>query len=156
MIGLKFNIEDKNWKKNFPYYKKYIIKSVNETAKIINFNCKQKAEISFLLTSNINIQKLNFTYRNKNTPTNVLSFPMMHETKKIYTIGDIAISNEKVFQEAKSFKKDKYLYLSKITIHGVLHLFGYDHQTKKDFESMLNLENKILEKFQNENVQKIY
>ena len=156
MIGLKFNIEDKNWKKNFPHYKKYIIKSVNETAKIINFNCKQKAEISFLLTSNINIQKLNFTYRNKNTPTNVLSFPMMHETKKIYIIGDIAISNEKVFQEAKSFKKDKYLYLSKITIHGVLHLFGYDHQTKKDLKSMLNLENKILEKFQNENVQKIY
>ena len=63
-------------------------------------------------------------------------------------IGDIAISSEKILKESKNLKTNKYSYLSKITIHGVLHLLGFDHQTEKEFQIMDQYEKKILKKLQ--------
>ena len=146
MVSLSYNIDDKKWQESFPLFKKYISKSVIETIKTVKVNLSENSEISFLLTSDKKIQKLNSKYRNKNLSTNVLSFPMMKKINGVMLIGDIAISNEKILKESKNFKTNKYSYLSKITIHGVLHLLGFDHQTEKEFQKMDKYEKKIFKK----------
>ncbi len=148
MVSLSYNVDDKKWQKSFPLFKKYISKSVIETIKTVKVNLSENSEISFLLTSDKKIQKLNYKYRNKNLSTNVLSFPMMKKINGVMLIGDIAISNEKILKESKNFKTNKYSYLSKITVHGVLHLLGFDHQTDKEFQIMNRYEKNILKKIQ--------
>ena len=148
MVSLSYNVDDKKWQKSFPLFKKYISKSVIETIKTVKVNLSENSEISFLLTSDKKIQKLNYKYRNKNLSTNVLSFPMMKKINGVMLIGDIAISNEKILKESKNFKTNKYSYLSKITVHGVLHLLGFDHQTDKEFKIMNGYEKNILKKLQ--------
>ena len=148
MLSLSYNVDDKKWQKSFPLFKKHISKSVIETIKTVKINLSENSEINFLLTSDKKIQKLNSKYRNKNLPTNVLSFPMMKKINGVMLIGDIAISNEKILKESKNLKTNKYSYLSKITIHGVLHLLGFDHQTEKEFQIMDQYEKKILKKLQ--------
>tara|TARA_Y100000816_G_C25987879_1_gene515992 strand:+ start:259 stop:708 length:450 start_codon:yes stop_codon:yes gene_type:complete len=149
MISLKFNIEDNSWNKTLPMFKKYISRSVAETIKVASSELEKDSEISFLLTSDENIKELNFKYKNKNSSTNVLSFPMMKKIEGRIFIGDIAISSKKILEEANKFKKDKYSYLSKITIHGVLHLLGYDHQTDKEYKKMNKLEENIMKRLIN-------
>lgn len=148
MVSLSYNVDDKKWQESFPLFKKYISKSVIETIKTVKVNLSENSEISFLLTSDKKIQKLNSKYRNKNLSTNVLSFPMMKKINGVMLIGDIAISNEKILKESKNFKTNKYSYLSKITVHGVLHLLGFDHQTDKEFQIMNRYEKNILKKIQ--------
>ena len=148
MVSLSYNVDDKKWQKSFPLFKKYISKSVIETIKTVKVNLSENSEISFLLTSDKKIQKLNYKYRNKNLSTNVLSFPMMKKINGVMLIGDIAISNEKILKESKNFKTNKYSYLSKITVHGVLHLLGFDHQTDNEFQIMNRYEKNILKKLQ--------
>tara|TARA_Y100000816_G_C25959629_1_gene500753 strand:- start:444 stop:890 length:447 start_codon:yes stop_codon:yes gene_type:complete len=148
MVSLSYNVDDKKWQESFPLFKKYISKSVIETIKTVKVNLSENSEISFLLTSDKKIQKLNSKYRNKNLSTNVLSFPMMKKINGVMLIGDIAISNEKILKESKNFKTNKYSYLSKITVHGVLHLLGFDHQTDKEFQIMNRYEKNILKKLQ--------
>ena len=146
MVSLSYNVDDKKWQESFPLFKKYISKSVIETIKTVKINLSENSEINFLLTSDKKIQKLNYKYRNKNLSTNVLSFPMMKKINGVMLIGDIAISNEKILKESKNFKTNKYSYLSKITVHGVLHLLGFDHQTEKEFQKMDKYEKKIFKK----------
>ena len=148
MVSLSYNVDDKKWQESFPLFKKCISKSVIETIKTVRVNLSENSEITFLLTSDKKIQKLNYKYRNKNLPTNVLSFPMMKKINGVMLIGDIAISNEKILKESKNFKTNKYSYLSKITVHGVLHLLGFDHQTDKEFQIMNRYEKNILKKLQ--------
>ena len=95
-----------------------------------------------MLSNNKKIKKLNKNFRNKNKPTDILSFPFFKKTiikKKTY-IGDIIISynfidNPKT-QDLKDFKKK----LIKTFIHGFLHLLNYDHKKKKDYEKMIKEE----------------
>ena len=63
-----------------------------------------------------------------------------------YIVGDIAISLQKILDESKNLKIQKYEYLSKITIHGVLHLLGFDHKSDKQYEEMNKIEQKVYQK----------
>ena len=101
--------------------------------------------VSIFLTSNKEIKKLNNQYRNKNKPTNVLSFPMQSSSDGIHLLGDIVLSNQTLLDESIKQKIKKYDYLCKMTIHGMLHLLGYDHNTKKQFKRMNKFENIIFE-----------
>ena len=60
-----------------------------------------------------------------------------------YLLGDIALSNQTLLKEAIEQKITKYDYLCKMTIHGMLHLLGYDHKTEKQFKQMSKFENLI-------------
>lgn len=98
------------------------------------------------------IQKLNSTFRSKNTPTNVLSFPYdkppglpEHELQGF--IGDIIICPEVIEREAINYGKSPEDHWAHITIHGVLHLLGYDHINDYDAEIMENIEINILKQF---------
>jgi len=106
---------------------------------------KKKVSLTILLSNNKNIKKLNKKFRNKNKPTDILSFPSEKKLniKKSSYIGDIVISyefmNKPKVLSILEFKNK----VTKIFIHGFLHLLGYDHIKLKDFKKMLIEEEKI-------------
>ena len=145
MVEISYNIKSLEWNKNLPSYKKCISNSVNQIFKIIKFSSNNEISISFLLTSNSEIKLLNQKYRKKNKPTNVLSFPMNEKIENKNYLGDVVISCEKIIDESYEQNIKKYKYLSKMTIHGVLHLLGYKHDTDRQFNKMNSIEKNILE-----------
>ena len=144
MTLIKYNVDTKEWNKKFPKFKMYISRTVDETLKVIK-NSSLDITVSFFLTSNQHIKKLNHIYRNKNEPTNVLSFPMKIYYEGNYQLGDIVIASQALLKESAEKKITKYDYLCKITIHGMLHLLGYDHETELEYNQMNKFENKIFD-----------
>ena len=107
-------------------------------------------EILDLLTS----QKLNNDYRHINKPTNILSFPLeLPEFVKEDLIGDLAICADVVIKEAKEQNKSVDNHWAHLTIHGCLHLLGYDHIDTDDAEIMESIEIMLLK---NINIQNPY
>ena len=106
---------------------------------------KKKVSLTILLSNNKNIKKLNKKFRNKNKSTDILSFPSEKKIniKKTPYIGDIIVSyefiNKPKILSTLEFKRK----VTKIFIHGFLHLLGYDHIKLKDFKDMLIEEDKI-------------
>jgi probable rRNA maturation factor len=93
------------------------------------------AEISVSFVDNNQIQKLNQQFRNKNIPTDVLSFPQA-EDKKFpknerggYVLGDIVISIEKAYEQANSFGHTLNREIAFLSVHSMFHILGYDHET---------------------------
>ena len=151
MTIINYNVKHAEWKKSFPLFEKYISQTVNQTIKTIFHTKSSKFSISFLLTSNQHIKELNNKYRKKNSPTNVLSFPMMVNHEGFDLLGDIVLSSETLLKESSEKKITKYDYLCKMTIHGMLHLLGYDHETEKEYNLMSKLENQIFKSYKNSN-----
>ena len=143
MIQINYNVDEVGWRTNFPDFKKYISKTVNETIEIMGIKVPQNISVSFFLTSDQKIKDLNMKYRKKNKATNVLSFPMQSNYEKDFCLGDIALANQILLKESIELKVTKYDYLCKMTIHGMLHLLGYNHETEKQFNRMNKYENLI-------------
>jgi probable rRNA maturation factor len=93
------------------------------------------------------MRKLNKTYRGKDKPTNVLSFPSGEtaDSKRArQSLGDVAIALGTVKREAKAQGKSISDHLTHLMVHAVLHLLGYDHEADPDAEEMEALERKAL------------
>jgi probable rRNA maturation factor len=110
-------------------------------------------ELSLVLTNDAQVQQLNRDYRQKDAPTNVLSFaardgglvlPDSMPDDQPEPIGDILIAYETTAREAVQAAKTLNDHLCHLIIHGVLHLLGYDHQELSDAEEMEALEVEIL------------
>jgi probable rRNA maturation factor len=110
---------------------------------------KGKSELLIRIVGKVEIQNLNKTYRDKDQPTNVLSFPsdLPIEIDEMI-LGDIVICTSIVANEAKLQNKTFEHHLIHMAIHGTLHLLGYDHVKPMDAQKMESLEIKILEKMQ--------
>ena len=148
MVNLDFSVLDEKWNETLPKFKKVIKKASNHVFdELIQFKNKEY-EISFLMVNNSYIKELNANYRSKDSATNVLSFPMMDDNslKHENILGDVVISIDKILSESVDQKIEKYEYLSKISIHGILHLLGYDHISDNDYLVMDQLEKKIIKK----------
>ena len=148
MVNLDFSVLDNKWNETLPNFKKVIKKASNHLFdELIQFKNKDY-EISFLMVNNDYIKELNANYRSKDSATNVLSFPMMdgNSLQHENILGDIVISIDKILSESLDQKIDIYKYLSKISIHGILHLLGYDHVLDNDYVVMNQLEEKIIKK----------
>ena len=148
MVNLDFSVLDNKWNETLPNFKKVIKKATNHLFdELIQFKNKDY-EISFLMVNNDYIKELNANYRSKDSATNVLSFPMMdgNSLQHENILGDIVISIDKILSESLDQKIDTYKYLSKISIHGILHLLGYDHVLDNDYMVMNQLEEKIINK----------
>ena len=106
---------------------------------------KKKISLTILLSNNKNIKKLNKKFRNKNKATDVLSFPSEKKfnIKKSSYIGDIIISYEFMNKPKALSTQEFQNKVTKIFIHGFLHLLGYDHIKLKFFKKMLIEEEKI-------------
>ena len=86
-------------------------------------------------------QTLNHEYRGKDYATNVLSFP--YETEPV-VMGDLVICPSVVAQEASEQKKPLDAHYAHLTVHGMLHLQGWDHENDNDAQAMENEEKDIL------------
>lgn len=110
---------------------------------------KSAVEVSVALTSDSAVRKLNASYRGKDMPTNVLSFPAGIEAKDlprgtVLPLGDVAVAYGACEREAKTEGKSLKSHLSHLMVHGVLHLLGYDHEDDADARTMERLEKRIL------------
>ncbi len=106
---------------------------------------RQDAEISVRLVDEAEMATLNNTYRNKTGPTNVLSFPaQLPEGVPLDMLGDIVICAPVVREEAAAQHKTLAAHWAHMTVHGTLHLLGYDHIIDQEAAVMENLETEIL------------
>lgn len=105
------------------------------------------SELSLVFTDDAAIKELNNDWRDKDKPTNVLSFPafpIKPGQAPGPMLGDIVIARETVVREAEDEEKSFDHHLTHLIVHGVLHLLGYDHETDDEAEAMEQLERKIL------------
>ena len=144
MIKANVILDYSKWKNKIKDPENYLEKKLKKLSKKPYFK-KKKQEFSILLTNNKKMKKLNFKFRKKNKPTDVLSF---QSNDNIY-IGDIAISYEIVNKRSKL--SNFFIEFDKMWIHGYFHLIGYDHKKFKDFKKMAKKENLILNYFHNSN-----
>jgi probable rRNA maturation factor len=119
------------------------------------------AELAILLTDDAALRRLNRDYRGQDKPTNVLAFPATdaatqsraprHREPRAMTptiaLGDVAIAYETMAYEARDQGKTGPAHLAHLVIHGVLHLLGYDHQSKAQAIEMEILETDLLARF---------
>ena len=106
---------------------------------------KSAASISLLLGDDAAIQRLNASFRGKDTPTNVLSFPApVMPGDPAPSLGDIALAYETCVREAEAEGKTLSDHLTHLVIHGTLHLLGYDHETDVEADAMEALETRLL------------
>lgn len=93
------------------------------------------------------IQKINKEYRGKDYVTDVISFAL-EDAEKINTpvriLGDIYICYEKIISQSKEYNHSFKREFSFLTIHGLLHLLGYDHITEEESKEMFDLQEQIL------------
>lgn len=148
------------------------LKGVNKTLikkvakNVLNeFECfkeLKKFELSILLTGNDRMQLLNGEFRNKQKPTNVLSFPDIElnpqallefkpDLNYMY-LGDIAFGYETIMSEAVAAAKSFQDHFIHLLVHSILHLIGFDHQNAEDANIMEGLEVKILKTFDITNI----
>lgn len=114
---------------------KKLIKKCCE-AVLIEENIVENIEISVTLTDNERIHALNKEYRNKDSTTDVLSFPMneINPDTGYTVIGDIVINAEKAEEQAKEYGHSTEREIAFLTVHSMLHLLGYDHEENPDGE----------------------
>lgn len=166
MINIDVEIKSKKWA-NSEKEKSKIEKFIQETCKKLIELTELKIllkkdfvlEVSVSLVSNIQIKKINFEFRKKNKPTNVLSFPALDEklirkiglkklvgSAKYLFLGDVVIAYEILKKESDEQNKNFNNHLTHLILHSILHLIGYDHEDKKMAKIMEDLEIKILKK----------
>jgi probable rRNA maturation factor len=107
----------------------------------------QGAEACVVLADDALVRTLNRTYRGKDAPTNVLSFPFDSapaETAGPRHLGDIVLAVETVRAEADAQGIPPGHHLQHLVVHGLLHLLGFDHEAEADAEAMEGLEAEIL------------
>jgi len=117
----------------------------SKAIRILKLLKENQSELSLALVGNREIRKLNSQYRNKNEPTDVLSFPLegdLPKGKKL--LGDVVISVEQAEKQAREGMKTLEKELEILLIHGILHLLGYDHEVSpKEAHRMHRMEKRI-------------
>ncbi|MEK6444307.1 rRNA maturation RNase YbeY [Priestia aryabhattai] len=119
-------------------------------------NLQEDAEVSVTFVDNDRIQEINHQYRHKNQPTDVISFAleeMGEDEMQIIgdemprVLGDIVISIPKAHEQAEEYNHSFMRELGFLTVHGFLHLLGYDHETSEDEKEMFTRQKDILEQY---------
>jgi len=154
MIKINVVTNNFNWYRFIKIPDNYIERKIKKL-NFKNKNYKKKTIFCTLLLSNTKaIKKLNSKFRKKNKSTDVLSFPFYNKKnlkkkikneKEIY-LGDIIINLNKI-RSKKNIKNFK-LEFDKLWIHGLVHLFGYDHKKEKDYRKMSVVEKNYLKYIQ--------
>ncbi len=150
MIKINVIVKDKTWFKFIKNPETYLKKKI----KIIqrdNFFRKKKYNFSVLLSGTKEIKYLNKKFKKKNKTTDILSFPsqnkkdlkiLLKSNLEIY-LGDIIINLKKINTSSKKLFKKRFDIL---WIHGLIHLFGYDHKIDSNYKKMSAIEKKLLNK----------
>lgn len=111
---------------------------------------KIDASFSVIIVDNAKIHEINKQYRGIDRPTDVISFALEEDENyevKERLLGDIYISIDKVYEQAKEYNHSVKRELFFLVTHGFLHLLGYDHMEKDEEEEMFSLQEKILDSY---------
>jgi probable rRNA maturation factor len=128
-----------------PETKKLIRSAISRTLKSEEF--EGPAEVSVVITDNERIHELNKEYRDVDRPTDVLSFPVISDDDSVgdkdfvtgrIIIGDIVISAEKAYEQAKEYGHSVDREIAFLSVHSTLHLLGYDHERSKEEDDYMN------------------
>jgi probable rRNA maturation factor len=106
----------------------------------------EDVEVSVMLADDPQIRELNRTWRAKDKPTNVLSFPAPEQpgAEGPRHLGDLALAYETLVREAEEESKALADHFAHLIVHGILHLLGHDHEDEAEAETMEALEVKAL------------
>lgn len=119
-------------------------------------NIESDAELSVTFVDNDQIQEINRTYRGKDKPTDVISFALEETSADEVNIidgpdyrmlGDVIISIPKTKEQAEEYGHSFQRELGFLSVHGFLHLLGYDHMTDEDEKEMFARQSEILDEF---------
>ena len=134
---------------------------MEEIEKLLNFaaqkeNVEENSEVSVTFVSNERIHEINREYRDKDAPTDVISFAMEEigegEIELIgvelpRVLGDIIISIPRAEEQAEEYGHSFIRELGFLSVHGFLHLLGYDHMEKEEEEKMFSRQKEILDAY---------
>ena len=150
MIKINTISNDDNWKRYLKNPNTFIQNKINKFNKRFKKYKKNILFCTLVLTGSNEIRKLNKNFRKKNKTTDVLSFPFYTKkefkkkikvNKEIY-LGDIIVNFNKI--KNKENKNHFITEFNKLWIHGLTHLFGYDHKKNLDFLKMTKMEKKFI------------
>lgn len=128
-------------------------KELDELKDMLSDFCKRKdlgnVIFNIIIIDNPTIHKINKEYRDKDAPTDVISFALeddktVIEPDGVRILGDIYISIDKVHEQALEYGHSFKRELSFLAVHGLLHLLGYDHMEKSDEEVMFKKQEEVL------------
>lgn len=103
-------------------------------------------EMTIRIVDEAESHHLNLTYRGKDKPTNVLSFPFESPAEiALPLLGDLVICRQIVEQEAEQQNKPLLAHWAHMVVHGSLHLLGYDHIEEQEAQEMESLETEIMQ-----------
>ena len=136
-----YSIVDNNLYQNYDYLNEVI----NQTLEVMD---AKESIFTIIFVTKEEIHELNKQYRGVDRVTDVISFALedAHDVSlsDIRVLGDIYICIDRMKEQALEYNHSETRELSFLTVHGLLHLLGYDHQTKEEEEVMFNLQRKIL------------
>ena len=132
------------------------IKELDEIKKLLEFALKklniENSIFNVIIVSDEKIKELNREYRNKDSITDVISFALEDDTTfveiNMRILGDIYICLNKAKSQAFEYGHSFLREISFLSIHGLLHLLGYDHMNKADEKKMFSLQELILNEFE--------
>lgn len=127
-----------------------MLEKIEQSVKVIlgALDCPD-GEISILIVDDSQMEKLNLKYLNRNGSTNVIAFPMRegefsHLSPQL--LGDVVISTDTAAKEAQNSGISIEQRLKELLVHGILHLFGYDHEaSEQDARNMEGKSQKLME-----------
>jgi len=128
------------------------LETINELMQYtLKYEKVENAEFNIIIIDNQRIKEINKEYRGIDKETDVISFALEDSKDFIYEdfrlLGDIYISLDKVKEQSKLYNHSFLRELAFLSVHGLLHLLGYDHMEKEDEEVMFKKQDEILDSF---------
>ena len=130
------------------------IKELKEVERFIDYVLqKLKLEdviFDIIIVDNPKIKKINKEYRNIDNHTDVISFALedfCDIKTEVRILGDVYISIDKAKEQAKDYEHSLLRELSFLSIHGLLHLLGYDHEQEEEEKEMFELQERLLDEY---------
>ena len=146
MIKINVIVNNINWYRYIKNPNNYIDRKINKLNSKYTKYSKKNIFCTLLLSDDVEIKMLNKKFRKKNKSTDILSFPFqtkkdlkkkITKRKDIY-LGDIIINLDKI--KSKDILKNFRIEFNNLWVHGLTHLFGYDHKKEKDYIKMRKIE----------------
>lgn len=145
-MDVEITIESEDWAAH-PELGRLLAHAARTAVKVAGLTVEADAELSILLGGDDLLRRLNRAYRGKDGATNVLSFPQPAPAAagpERLLLGDVALAYETVAREAAAAGKPLEHHAAHLVIHGLLHLFGYDHDCDAEATKMEAIERAVL------------